>query len=212
MIGKLLDVRMSKIKRITDKSLQIVILLIALFMAFTAVINTYVVLSAGPDIKDYDDFDGNYDYIIVLGCGIIDNTYPTDLMADRLDMAIRLYESGAAPLILLSGDHRVDDYNEVAVMKNYMISRGIPEEVIFCDDLGLSTNETMQRASALFDVDSAVIVTQRYHLYRAIYLARNYGIDCEGVIATGHIFVAQPYYSAREVLARVKDFIFCIVF
>lgn len=93
-----------------------------------------------------------------------------------------------------------------------MLDYGIPEEVIECDDLGLSTSETMQRASQLYGVRSAVIVTQKYHLSRAVYLARNYGIDCEGVIATGHTFVAQAYYSMREYLARVKDFIFCIVF
>lgn len=203
---------MSKVLKIIDKILQIITLIAAITMALIAVINVYVVKSTSSAIKDYEDFNGHYDYIIVLGCGIIDNSIPTDLMVDRLDMAIRLYEDGAAPRILLSGDHRVDDYNEVAVMKNYMLERGIPEDVIECDDLGLSTSETMERAVRLFDVESAVIVTQKYHLSRAVYLARNYGIDCEGVIATGHTFVAQPYYSAREYLARVKDFILCLVF
>ena len=203
---------MNKSLKIIDKILQFITLIVAVTMAVIAVINVYVVKSTANAVKDYEDFNGHYDYIIVLGCGIVDNSIPTDLMVDRLDMAIRLYEDGAAPRILLSGDHRVDDYNEVAVMKNYMLDRGIPEDVIECDDLGLSTSETMERASRLFDVESAVIVTQEYHLSRAVYLARNYGIDCEGVIATGHTFVAQPYYSAREYLARVKDFILCLVF
>lgn len=203
---------MSNIKRKLIKALKIFTLIIAAVIAFSAAVNAYVIMSTSSAIKDFDDFEGHYDYIIVLGCGIIDNQYPTDLMSDRLDTAIRLYESGAADRILLSGDHRVDDYNEVAVMRNYMLDYGIPEEVIECDDLGLSTSETMQRASQLYGVRSAVIVTQKYHLSRAVYLARNYGIDCEGVIATGHTFVAQAYYSMREYLARVKDFIFCIVF
>ena len=174
-------------------------------------INAFVILSTKSAVKDYEQFDGHYDYIIVLGCGIIDNSIPTDLMADRLDMAIRLYEDGTAPMILLSGDHRVDDYNEVAVMRNYLLERGIPDDVILCDDLGLSTNETMERAVRLYGVRSAVIVTQKYHLYRSVYLARDYGVECEGVIATGHTFIRQPYYSARECLARVKDFILCLV-
>ena len=203
---------MNKALKIIDKILQIITLIVAVTMAVIAVINVYVVKSTANAVKDYEDFNGHYDYIIVLGCGIVDNSIPTDLMVDRLDMAIRLYEDGAAPRILLSGDHRVDDYNEVAVMKNYMLDRGIPEDVIECDDLGLSTSETMERASRLFGVESAVIVTQKYHLSRAVYVARNFGIDCEGVIATGHTFVAQPYYSAREYLARVKDFILCLVF
>lgn len=201
-----------KIKKVIDKTLQIITLIVAVSMALIAVINLYVVMSVSARIKDYESFDGHYDYIIVLGCGIINNSIPTDLMVDRLDMAIRLYEDGAAPKILLSGDHRVDDYNEVAVMKTYMLDRGIPEDVIVCDDYGLSTSETMERASRLFGVKSAIIVTQKYHLSRAVYLAGNYGIECEGVIATGHTFVAQPYYSAREYLARVKDFILCLVF
>lgn len=203
---------MSKINRKLIKTVKIISLVVALFIAVSAVINAYMIMSTSSAIKDCRDFEGHYDYIIVLGCGIIDNQYPTDLMSDRLDTAIRLYDSGAAGRILLSGDHRVDDYNEVAVMRNYMLDHGIPDEVIECDDLGLSTSETMQRASQLFGVRSAVIVTQKYHLCRALYLARNYGIDCEGVIATGHTFVAQTYYSSREYLARVKDFIFCIVF
>ena len=195
-----------------DKFLQILTVIVAVSMAIIAVINVYVVMSVSGLVKNESDFDGHYDYIIVPGCGIIDNSIPTDLMVDRLDTAIRLYENGAADRILLSGDHRVDDYNEVAVMKNYMLAAGIPEDVIDCDDLGLSTGETMERAVRLFGVKSAVIVTQEYHLSRAVYLARNYGIDCAGVIATGHTFVAQAYYSAREYLARVKDFFVCIVF
>lgn len=192
--------------------MKILLIVVSVIVLLTGGINLYVIGSTSGDIKHYEEFDGHYDYIIVLGCGIIDNSIPTDLMADRLDTAIRLYESGAGDRILLSGDHRVDDYNEVAVMKTYMLDRGIPESVIDCDDLGLSTSETMRRASGLFDIDNAVIVTQHYHLSRAVYLARHYGIDCEGVIATGHVFLGQPYFSAREYAARVKDFFLCIVF
>ncbi len=203
---------MSSIKKKIDMALQIMLLIFAVLFAISAVINAVVVQSTSDAVKDYEEFDGHYDYIIVLGCGIIDNSIPTDLMVDRLNMAIRLYEDGAGDRILLSGDHREDDYNEVAVMKNYILAHGIPEEVIDCDDLGLSTSETMERAVRLFDVHSAVIVTQQYHLSRAIYLARNFGIECEGVIATGHTFVGQPYFSAREYAARVKDFLLCLVF
>ena len=203
---------MSRIKTIAKKLIKIIILTAIIIAVFTAVINAVVILSTRSAVKDYEDFEGHYDCIIVLGCGIVDNSIPTDLMVDRLDTAIRLYESGAADRILLSGDHRVADYNEVAVMKTYMLEHGISEDVIFVDDLGLSTSETMERAARLYDVRDAVIVTQKYHLSRAVYLARNYGIDCVGVIATGHTFVAQPYYSAREYLARVKDFFLCLVF
>ena len=203
---------MSQIKEKLSKMLKVLVITFIVVVMVTVITNAAVILTTNSKVKSLEEFDGHYDYIIVLGCGIIDNSIPTDLMVDRLNTAISLYESDAAPKILLSGDHRVDDYNEVAVMRNYMLDYGIPEEDIICDDLGLSTGETMQRAAELFDVHSAIVVTQKYHLNRALYLARNYGIECEGVIATGHTFIFQAYYSGREVLARVKDFFFCIVF
>ncbi|MBP5180998.1 MAG: YdcF family protein [Clostridiales bacterium] len=195
------------------KKLVITLLIVfTVLMLFSTAVNLYVINSVSKRMTYKDDFEGSYDYIIVLGCGIVDNQYPSSFLADRLDTAIYLYEHGAAPKILMSGDHRVDDYNEVAVMRNYVIERGVPEEDVICDDLGLSTFETMDRAVRLFDIHSAVIVTQKYHLARSLYNAVECGIDCEGVVAEGQVFINQPYYSAREFVARVKDFLFCIVF
>ena len=195
------------------KKLVITLLIVfTVLMLFATAVNLYVINSVSKRMTYKDDFEGSYDYIIVLGCGIVDNQYPSSFLADRLDTAIYLYEHGAAPKILMSGDHRVDDYNEVAVMRNYVIERGVPEEDVICDDLGLSTFETMDRAVRLFDIHSAVIVTQKYHLARDLYNAVECGIDCEGVVAEGQVFINQPYYSAREFVARVKDFLFCIVF
>lgn len=195
------------------KKLVITLLIVfTVLMLFATAVNLYVINSVSKRMTYKDDFEGSYDYIIVLGCGIVDNQYPSSFLADRLDTAIYLYEHGAAPKILMSGDHRVDDYNEVAVMRNYVIERGVPEEDVICDDLGLSTFETMDRAVRLFDIHSAVIVTQKYHLARSLYNAVECGIDCEGVVAEGQVFINQPYYSAREFVARVKDFLFCIVF
>lgn len=195
------------------KKLVITLLIVfTVLMLFATAVNLYVINSVSKRMTYKDDFEGSYDYIIVLGCGIVDNQYPSSFLADRLDTAIYLYEHGAAPKILMSGDHRVDDYNEVAVMRNYVIERGVPEEDVICDDLGLSTFETMDRAVRLFDIHSAVIVTQNYHLARSLYNAVECGIDCEGVVAEGQVFINQPYYSAREFVARVKDFLFCIVF
>lgn len=198
-------------KELINRVIKSLAVLFAIVLAVSILANAIVIFSTKDSVKTYDEFDGHYDYIIVLGCGVIDNQYPSDRLADRLDTAIRLYENGAAPKILLSGDHRVDDYNELAVMRNYMIEHGVPDDVIFCDDLGLSTNETMERAVRLFDVSSAVIVTQKYHLYRSIYLARDYGIDCEGVCATGRTFTYHVYHYSREFMARIKDFFLCLV-
>lgn len=199
------------LKEIIKKVIKPLAVVCTIILAISIVANAIVILSTNDSVKYYDEFDGQYDYIIVLGCGVIDNQYPSDRLADRLDTAIRLYEDGAAPKILLSGDHREDDYNELAVMRNYMLEYGIPDDVILCDDLGLSTNETMERAVRLYGVRSAVIVTQKYHLYRSIYLARDYGIECEGVCATGRTFTYHVYHYTREFMARVKDFFLCLV-
>jgi len=199
-------------RRLIKTILKILLFILLFFVVMVVAINVFVCTKTTRDIHSLDEFSGNYDYIIVLGCGIYDNSIPTPMMSDRLDAAISLYNQGFAPYILMSGDHRVDDYNEVRVMKEYCVEHGVPEEVIFTDDYGLSTYESMKRASEIYSIESAVVVTQQYHLYRAIYNAQSMNINCEGVIATGHEFVEQPYYSLREVLARVKDFFLCIAY
>lgn len=155
--------------------------------------------------------DGNtYECIIVLGCGVWGDD-PTPLLSDRLDAAVELYKEGAAPKILMSGDHGRDGYDEVNVMRQYAIDRGVPSEDIFMDHAGFSTYETMYRAKEIFGVDSAVVVTQEYHLFRALYDAKHMGIEAVGTEATGHEFAAMPKWEFRETLARPKDIIWCIV-
>lgn len=164
------------------------------------------------DLSSFEQFDGEEpDCIIVLGCGVNADGIPTPLLSDRLDAAIELYNKGVAPKILMSGDHGKNDYDEVNAMRQYAVSAGVPSEDIFMDHAGFSTYETMYRAKAIFGITRAVVVTQEYHLTRSLYNAKAMGIDACGVIATGHVFAAQPYYSAREILARTKDFFWCII-
>ncbi len=185
-----------------------VILVIALLVAG---LNLIVCLSAQGSMHSAEDsLNGNgYDCIIVLGCGVW-GKQPTPLLSDRLDAAIRLYQNGAAPKLLMSGDHGQKDYDEVSVMRQYALDRGVPSEDIFLDHAGFSTYETMYRAQDIFGVKKAVVVTQKYHLYRALYDAKAFGIQADGVIATGHVFAAQPMWNAREALARGKDFVWCV--
>ena len=151
----------------------------------------------------------SYDCILVLGCGVWEET-PSPLLSDRLDAAVKLYHAGAAPKVLVSGDHGRKDYNEVSVMRKYLIDRGVPSEDVFMDHAGFSTYETMYRASDVFGVRKALVVTQEYHLYRALYDASAFGIEAEGAMATGHVFASQAIWNMREAAARVKDFIWCI--
>lgn len=148
--------------------------------------------------------------ILVLGCSVRSNGKPSAMLRDRLDAAIALYKAGAAPKLLLSGDNSIDEYNEPASMYKYAVEQGIPEEDIFLDYAGFSTYESVYRAKEVFCVDSMIIVTQKYHLFRSIKIADSLGINARGVSADQKKYSGRFYNEAREVLARDKDFVKCI--
>ena len=123
------------------------------------------------------------DCILVLGCGVRDSGEPSLMLQDRLNMGLRLYEAGAAPKLLMSGDHSTVDYDEVNAMKDYVMDRGVPSGDVFMDHAGFSTYESMYRARDVFCAEKILIVSQRYHLYRAVYDARALGLEAYGVAA-----------------------------
>lgn len=151
------------------------------------------------------------DCILVLGASVRDNGKPSDMLADRVTVGVRAYKTGVSDRLLMSGDHGRKDYDEVNVMKDFAAERGVPRDDIFCDHAGFSTYESMYRAADIFGAKKIVIVTQSYHLYRAIYDARKLGIEAYGISADERNYRGQKYMDAREVLARAKDFIWCIV-
>ena len=144
------------------------------------------------------------DCIMVLGCGVWDDQ-PSPLLEDRLKRGVEVFNLGAAPKILMSGDHGQETYDEVNVMKQYALDEGITEEDIFMDHAGFSTYESMYRAVEIFGVKKMIIVTQKYHLSRAIYIANKLGIEAYGVASDYRSFSGQLARDIREVLARVKD-------
>ena len=148
---------------------------------------------------------GDYDCVLILGCLVKGDT-PSDMLKDRLDTGIRLYKSGAAPKILMTGDGRSDSYDEVSVMKAYAIAAGVPEKDIICDSLGLCTYDSMWRAENVYGIDSAIVITQEYHLTRALYNAEGVGMDACGVAADLDIYGKRFYRNTREIFARFKDF------
>lgn len=145
------------------------------------------------------------DCILVLGCGVKDDGSPTPMLKDRLSAAVELYRQGAAPKILMSGDHGREGYDEVHAMKAFALEEGVPEEDIFLDHAGFSTYETMYRAREVFRVERAVVVTQRYHLYRALYNAQKIGIESCGYPADAREYAGQTMRELREIVARDKD-------
>ena len=146
------------------------------------------------------------DCILVLGCLVNNGGVPSDMLHDRLRQAVELYHLGAAPKLLMSGDHGRENYDEVDAMKTYAVGEGIASEDVFMDHAGFSTYESMYRAKEVFGAKKVIIVTQEYHLYRAVYIAGSLGLDAYGVTSDYNRYLGQFRRDVREVLARVKDF------
>ena len=142
----------------------------------------------------------------MLGCQVRSDGTPSHMLEDRLKRGVALYIAGAAPKVLMSGDHGTATYDEVDAMKRYAVEAGIPSEDVFMDHAGFSTYETMSRAIRIFGADKVIVVTQQYHLYRALYIAKALGIEAYGVDADYRQYSGQLARDIREVLARVKDF------
>jgi Uncharacterized membrane protein len=153
----------------------------------------------------------NADCIIILGAGVKKDGKPMDMLKDRLVRGVALYHAGASDTLLMSGDHGRKNYDEVNAMKQYAIDNQVLSEHVFMDHAGFSTYETMYRAKEIFGVKKVLIVTQNYHLYRALYIAKAMGLEAYGVSSDLHTYAGQGFRDKREILARVKDF-FSVIF
>lgn len=150
------------------------------------------------------------DCIIVLGCQVKSDGTPSHMLEDRLKRGVALYDLDAAPKLLMSGDHGTREYDEVDAMKRYAVDNGVPSADVFMDHAGFSTYDTVCRAKEIFQAKKVLIVTQTYHLYRAMYIAQELGLEAYGVAAEYREYSGQFARDVREVLARVKDFGMCI--
>ena len=202
-----------KTKKKTLRSIMSIFLCLCI-LGITAltVINSIVKLSTGDQIISSEEAAKleDVDCILVLGCFVKDDGRPSDMLHDRLTRGVELYDLGAAPKLLMSGDHGREEYDEVAAMKQFAIDAGIPSENVFMDHAGFSTYESIYRAKEIFQADKILIVTQEYHLYRALYIANQLGVEAYGVSSDYHTYVGQFMRDFREMLARVKDCATCI--
>lgn len=191
--------------------LKILCTCIAVVAIVIGATNALVVLTTEDDIVSVDEASGyQADAIVVLGASVFADGTPSTILQDRLDCGIALYKAGAAPKIIMSGDNSTEHYNECAAMKRYAIAQGVPSEDIFCDHAGFSTYESMYRARDVFGAKRIVVVSQEYHLYRALYVAERLGLDAYGVSADLRPYAGQQAREIREVLARNKDFLTAI--
>jgi len=196
---------------IAKRIIRIVLIAIAVLVIVVFGINAIVAFSTKSRIVSREQAGelNDVDCILVLGAGVWGN-HPTPMLADRLDESILLYNEKVCDTIVMSGDHGSDDYNEVGSMKRYAVNAGIPSEDVFMDHAGFSTYDSMYRIKEIFGAKKIIIVTQKYHMYRALYIARALGIEAYGVTSDPRSYAGAEYRELREVLARDKDFFKCI--
>ena len=193
------------------KVVKYVVIIIAIISIIILGINFYVKISTKNQIIKESEYAklSDIDCIIVLGAGVWGDK-PSPMLEDRLLEGIKLYKNNVSSKIIMSGDHGREEYDEVNIMKNYAIEKGIPSENIFMDHAGFSTYESIFRAKEIFEAKKVVIVTQKYHLYRALYVANQLGLEAYGVGADPRQYVGATYRELREILARDKDFVKCL--
>ena len=194
------------------KIFKILVVIAIISIILVLFINFYVVETAKAKMIKDNDYSTlkDVDCILILGAGIWGDK-PSPMLEDRLKEGIKLYKDGIASKIIMSGDHGREEYDEVNVMKEYAIEQGVPSEDIFMDHAGFSTYESIYRAKEIFDADNIVIVTQEYHLYRALYIADKLDINAYGVNSDPRKYSGRAYRELREILARNKDFVNCII-
>jgi len=153
--------------------------------------------------KDLDD----YNVALVFGAGLKKGGLPSDILADRLKTAIQLYQDGKVKTLILSGDNSSENHQEVAAMKQMALEFGLPENVLLEDDFGLDSFASCANVKNNFNLSKVILVTQKYHLRRALYLCNSLGLDAFGVPAIDRGYVFQKKYNLREILASLNSFL-----
>ena len=200
-------------KKLIKKRVIIPVIAVLLIFAITPfIVNQAVISSAEKYIITEDEATIlSADCILVLGCFVYSENNPSPMLYDRINQGISLYHKRAAPKLLMSGDHGQHNYDEVNTMKNQAINNGVPSEDVFMDHAGFSTYDSMYRARDVFEVKKVIIVTQRYHLSRALYIARALGLEAYGVASDPRRYTTEKRDNLREFMARNKDFASSII-
>jgi SanA protein len=150
---------------------------------------------------------GSVDCALVLGAGVRDDGTPSDVLRDRLDEALDLYRAGRVTKLIVSGDHQTARYDEPNAMRVYLEANGVPASAVFMDHAGLDTYSSMWRARHVFGASRIVVVTQQFHLARAVWCARALGMEAEGSAADRHVYRGIAWLQVREVVSRTKAFV-----
>ncbi|MCR8636169.1 SanA/YdcF family protein [Paenibacillus radicis (ex Xue et al. 2023)] len=186
------------------KLLALILILAAPFLVVFG-IDAHVKSEASKYIVNLEEAP-KADAILVLGARVYPNGSVSEILSDRLKVALELQDAGKSDTFIVSGDHGKIDYDEVNAMRSFLEQHNVLSEHIFMDHAGFSTYESIYRARDIFKTQKILIVTQQYHLMRAVYAARQMGLDAYGVASDKQVYAKMAYNQAREVLARNKDF------
>lgn len=196
----------NKIFKILRKGFTVLLAAAILFVFATAVCNIIVIAKADEYVVRFDEAAelGDIDCILVLGAGIKPDGSLSNILRERVMFAAELYFAGASPKILVSGDNSRKDYNEPDAMKDYMLERGIDERDVFADYAGFDTYDSVYRAKEIFKAKRIIIVTQDFHISRAVFIARALGLEAYGVACDTGTLGDAPLNEIRETAARAK--------
>ncbi|MBS7009777.1 SanA/YdcF family protein [Anaerostipes sp.] len=195
--------------------LRLFVILIAAGFLTAGGINLFVVKRAEKSIETWTRLTGNKqkkaDAVIVLGAKVRKDGRMSLMLKERVDMGIAAYKQGLADRIIMSGDHGTQGYDEVSTMKAYAVEQGVPSKCVFKDHAGFSTYETMYRARDIFQAKNVIVITQKYHLYRAVYDAQALGLQVKGAACDKAVYKGDKARKFREAIARIKDFGYTVV-
>lgn len=190
---------------------RVFLILILILLILYLGVNAFVLLYAGRYILTPEEAaEKHADCALILGANVYSSGQLSPMLYDRVYTGVSLYTDGAVDRLIVSGDHGQIEYDEVNAMKGTAVELGIPADAVFMDHAGFSTYESAYRAKAVFGADKVIFVSQKYHLYRTIFIARHLGIEAWGVSADLRDYRNDLYNNLRESLARCKDLVFTL--
>ncbi|MFC6860285.1 SanA/YdcF family protein [Zunongwangia atlantica] len=197
--------------RFLKKSILYTVILIVLGILITLGLESFIAQDTSSRIYSNVNTIPTAKTAIVLGASVHSDGQLSPILQDRVDSAIDLYKENKVEEILISGDHGSDSYNEVDAIANYLKNHGIPQDKLLLDHAGFDTYDSMYRAHNVFGIKDAIVVTQEFHLPRAIFIAKHLGLDYHGLQAKERAFKIENKIMKREKLANYKA-VFEVIF
>ncbi|MDH0658139.1 MULTISPECIES: vancomycin high temperature exclusion protein [unclassified Empedobacter] len=196
---------MSKLVKIGRFVMRKSMFVVGLIAVFTLIVALIIQVFTSYYIYNYQgNIPSNYRVAVVFGAKVQANGQPTRFLKDRLDAAIRLYKEDQVDVILLSGEKLHENFNEIDVMEKYLLDRGVKIEDTYLDGAGLDTYSTIYRTKNIYQFDKVILISQSYHLKRALFLGKVFGLDCIGYNADSGPYKTEGKQSFREILANIK--------